>query len=293
MFCHNCGKQIPDNTKFCRYCGAAQEENRSASTSAPPQPSPPPVQETVPQHNIPDRDSGQQTAGTSPKPKKTPIWVRILLIILAVLLGRSIGQLMAKSWNSSSNDSGSSSYDAYSPGFSSTSSSSDTVGSTDYTSGSTGDTAYTPGSTGTADDSDDFTVYFNNSGILNDYYVEICSAETAVNSVDRPVLIVKYGFTNYSEENCKFSEKFLLEAHQDGELLSGSVSSVSQNGETLHEDWYTVFSQEVPPGESIEVLRIYQLNNTVSDVLVEAKEYVIVLFPGEKQHIVRKTFTFE
>jgi len=24
MYCHNCGKQIPDGVKFCRYCGASQ-----------------------------------------------------------------------------------------------------------------------------------------------------------------------------------------------------------------------------------------------------------------------------
>ncbi len=28
MYCHNCGKQVSDNSKFCRYCGAAlSEEN--------------------------------------------------------------------------------------------------------------------------------------------------------------------------------------------------------------------------------------------------------------------------
>lgn len=40
MFCHNCGKQIPDGTRFCHYCGVAQDGGQSASASA----APPPVQ---------------------------------------------------------------------------------------------------------------------------------------------------------------------------------------------------------------------------------------------------------
>ncbi len=36
MFCSNCGKQIPDNTKFCNYCGAQQQiaENTESAPKA-------------------------------------------------------------------------------------------------------------------------------------------------------------------------------------------------------------------------------------------------------------------
>lgn len=34
MFCHNCGKQIPDDTRFCHYCGAAQDEVQGAPEPA-------------------------------------------------------------------------------------------------------------------------------------------------------------------------------------------------------------------------------------------------------------------
>lgn len=27
MFCSNCGKQLPDDAKFCNYCGAVQNVN--------------------------------------------------------------------------------------------------------------------------------------------------------------------------------------------------------------------------------------------------------------------------
>jgi len=36
MFCHNCGGEIPNDTKFCRYCGAAQGKGQNAPESAPP-----------------------------------------------------------------------------------------------------------------------------------------------------------------------------------------------------------------------------------------------------------------
>lgn len=31
MYCPHCGKQIPDNTKFCRYCGAEQTRGTAAA----------------------------------------------------------------------------------------------------------------------------------------------------------------------------------------------------------------------------------------------------------------------
>ena len=29
MYCHNCGKQVGDNSRFCRYCGADLREGAS------------------------------------------------------------------------------------------------------------------------------------------------------------------------------------------------------------------------------------------------------------------------
>lgn len=40
MFCRNCGKEIPENVKFCNYCGAGQSiHSSSASFQETPQPS--------------------------------------------------------------------------------------------------------------------------------------------------------------------------------------------------------------------------------------------------------------
>jgi len=34
MFCRNCGKEIPDNTNFCNYCGAAQNNGFAQNTQS-------------------------------------------------------------------------------------------------------------------------------------------------------------------------------------------------------------------------------------------------------------------
>ena len=35
MFCENCGAQIPDTAKFCRYCGAAQASMEGMENHSP------------------------------------------------------------------------------------------------------------------------------------------------------------------------------------------------------------------------------------------------------------------
>lgn len=69
MFCSNCGKQIPDNTKFCNFCGAQQQiiENTDSAPKT-----------TVNQPEIADTPAQQ--------PKKTPKKKANIFIILAVAL---------------------------------------------------------------------------------------------------------------------------------------------------------------------------------------------------------------
>lgn len=68
MFCHNCGKQIPDGTKFCHYCGAPQE----AGSQPEPEPS-------------------VQSQFTEPQPepqpkKKSPVGMIIAAAVIVVLI---------------------------------------------------------------------------------------------------------------------------------------------------------------------------------------------------------------
>lgn len=69
MFCSNCGKQIPDNTKFCNHCGTQQQivENTESAPKT-----------TENQQKIADTPTQQ--------PKKTPKKKANIFIVLAVVL---------------------------------------------------------------------------------------------------------------------------------------------------------------------------------------------------------------
>lgn len=71
MFCQKCGKQIPDNTKFCSYCGAQQSVN-PASNQQP---------YTAP-----------QSSPNPPQKKKSGVGILVALAVVAVafMLGKSV-----------------------------------------------------------------------------------------------------------------------------------------------------------------------------------------------------------
>lgn len=77
MFCSNCGKQIPDNTKFCNHCGAQQQtvENTGSAPKA-----------TEYQQNIVDT--------TSRQPKKVPKKANIIIILAVVLCAFLLGKFV-------------------------------------------------------------------------------------------------------------------------------------------------------------------------------------------------------
>ncbi len=69
MFCSNCGKQIPENTKFCNYCGAQQPASNSAANA--------PISAAA----------EQQNQAASPKQKeKKPLNMKNIVIVLAASL---------------------------------------------------------------------------------------------------------------------------------------------------------------------------------------------------------------
>lgn len=78
MFCSNCGKQIPDNTKFCNYCGAQQQIVKNVE-SAP--------KTTVNQ----PKTAGAPTQETKNAPKKkTNIVVVLAVVLCAFLVGKFV-----------------------------------------------------------------------------------------------------------------------------------------------------------------------------------------------------------
>lgn len=52
MICKNCGKEIPDGTKFCTECGAVNESASSPAQAPAPTPVAAPVQQTVVQRTV-------------------------------------------------------------------------------------------------------------------------------------------------------------------------------------------------------------------------------------------------
>ena len=72
MFCSNCGKQLPDNTKFCNACGAKQLTDISVEAAA-------------------KTAENRQNAGqTSNQPKKTSIVLVLIIVLAAFLLGKFV-----------------------------------------------------------------------------------------------------------------------------------------------------------------------------------------------------------
>lgn len=76
MLCSNCGREIPDNTRFCNYCGADQAIKTSQE----------PVYANV-----------QPSKKIKPKKKKRNILVVIAAVLAASTLGQLAGKEMAKS----------------------------------------------------------------------------------------------------------------------------------------------------------------------------------------------------
>lgn len=78
MFCSNCGKQIPDNTKFCNHCGAQQqivENTESAPKTTENQ------QKAV--------DTPTQETKKAPK-KKANIFIVLAVVLCAFLIGKFV-----------------------------------------------------------------------------------------------------------------------------------------------------------------------------------------------------------
>ena len=78
MFCSNCGKQIPDNTKFCNYCGTQQQilENTESAPKT-----------TVNQPEI--ADTPTQQSKKAPK-KKANIFVILAVVLCAFIIGKFV-----------------------------------------------------------------------------------------------------------------------------------------------------------------------------------------------------------
>ena len=115
---------------------------------------------------------------------------------------------------------------------------------------------------------------------LSDCNVEIKDCRLAKDYEGNPVVIVTYGYTNYSDRPTSF-----MAAVDDGVFQDG----VGLNETIFLEDAANYSSdnqlKEIKKGASLDVEVAYDLNDTQTDVVVEVREYFSL-----KETVVTKTF---
>lgn len=82
MFCSNCGKQIPENTKFCNHCGAQQNLVNTDNAVTQQQNA-----STQPSMNQ-SQGTAQQTKANKPPKKKANIVIVLAVFLCAFLIGK-------------------------------------------------------------------------------------------------------------------------------------------------------------------------------------------------------------
>lgn len=106
-------------------------------------------------------------------------------------------------------------------------------------------------------------------GVLGDYIVIIDSCRMVKDYEGKPVVIVKYIFTNVSDES-------------PAAFLYALDTAVYQSGIGLNESYFLSDSaaydsgnqaKEIKAGATIEVEVAYELNDTTTDIEVEVSEY--------------------
>ena len=102
---------------------------------------------------------------------------------------------------------------------------------------------------------------------LGDYKVEIVSSRLAKTYDDKGAIIVKYKFTNNSDEPTAFYIAFEAEAYQDGVGLNEAF--MLKDSANYSADNQT---KDIKKGASIEVEVAYELNDDTTNVEVEVKE---------------------
>ncbi len=118
---------------------------------------------------------------------------------------------------------------------------------------------------------------------LGDYSVEILGCRLAKDFQKKPVVIVKYKFTNNDDEPASFSFAFTDSVYQDGVGLNGSyILDDSAKYDAGNQ------TKEIKKGASIEVEVAYELNDSTTDIEVEVEE--LISFSDKK---ITKTFSIK
>lgn len=119
-----------------------------------------------------------------------------------------------------------------------------------------------------------------NKNNLGDYNVEIKSCRLSTDYEGKPVVIVKYAFTNNSENAAAFYVALNTEVYQNGVGLNESYfvdDSANYSSDNQ--------SKEIKTGVTLEVEVAYVLNDTTTDIEVEVSEFI-----SFSDRVVKKTF---
>ncbi len=122
---------------------------------------------------------------------------------------------------------------------------------------------------GTSDQGDGDASAGGASSALGDYNVVIESSRLAEDYAGNPVIIVKYTFTNNSDEPTAFSWALDACAYQDGIGLTESYV-LSDSAQYNSDDQI----KEIKKGATLAVEVAYELNDTATDVEIEVSELI-------------------
>ena len=118
---------------------------------------------------------------------------------------------------------------------------------------------------------------------LGDYSVEIASCRLAKDYEDKDVVIIKYVFTNNSDDSAAFYTTFDDNVYQDGVGLNGAyVLKDSAKYDAGNQ------TKSIKPGASLDVEVAYELNDSETDIEVEVAE--IFSFSDK---VIKKTFSIK
>ena len=116
---------------------------------------------------------------------------------------------------------------------------------------------------------------------LGDYKVEIVSCRLAKDYEGKDIVIVKYSFTNNSDDNASFMFAFDENVYQNGIGLNECY--IADDSANYSSDNQT---KEIKTGATLEVEVAYELNDTPTDIEVEVKELI-----SFNDSVVTKTFS--
>lgn len=257
MFCPNCGKEIPKESKFCFNCGAAinignfdetpSNTPSNAASNAPsgkpsnvPNYTMPPVPPMFSGNREPSFQSTERRPEKAPKTKRKHkgclICVAVAVLIFAVFFSIGKGIKKAPSTSEISEKTSGTAKTTHSV------STSETIAEKDFKAEQT----------------------TNNENNISDYKVSVKKSFVTKDFDGKAVLVVTYTFKNNSSEKASWNYTIKADAFQDGIGLNSPISSWGIENYDFHSQ-----EKDIMPGKSVDVQEAYYLDDNKTDVEIQ------------------------